>query len=156
MGKPYSVTRTTTIAAPADRIRGLLRDFHEWTAWSPWEDVDPAMERTYSGPESGVGAHYAWEGNKKAGKGWMRITRDDPDAVGADLHFDKPFPADNAFVFTLTPTGSGSTTVEWRMTGELSAVMRVFSLVKSMDSLVGPDFEKGLGRLKRVAESPSA
>ena len=114
------------------------------------------MQRTYSGAEHGVGAHYAWEGNKKAGKGWMRITSDEPTAVGADLHFDKPFPADNTFVFALTPTGSGSTTVEWRMDGELSPFMRVFSLVKSMDSLVGSDFERGLSRLKRVAETPSA
>ena len=39
------------------------------------------------------------------------------------------------------------------MHGELSGFMRLFSIVKSMDSLVGPDFEKGLARLKRVAES---
>lgn len=153
MGKPYSVTRSATIAAPAERIRGLLNDFHEWTAWSPWEDIDPAMQRTYTGPDRGVGAHYAWEGNRKAGKGWMTITRDEPQAVGADLHFDKPFPADNTFVFTLTPSGPDATAVEWRMDGELTPLTRVFSLVKSMDSLVGPDFEKGLARLKRVAES---
>ena len=59
MGKPYTVTRTATIAAPPERLRALINDFHEWTAWSPWEDVDPAMERTYSGAEHGVGAHYA-------------------------------------------------------------------------------------------------
>lgn len=156
MGKPYTVIRTATIAAPPERVRDLLRDFHEWKAWSPWEDVDPAMDRTYTGADSGVGAHYAWEGNKKAGKGWMRITRDEPGTVGADLHFDKPFPADSTFVFTLTPSGADATTVEWRLDGALSPLMRVFSLVKSMDSLVGPDFERGLARLKRVAETPSA
>ena len=43
--------------------------------------------------------------------------------------------------------------VDWRMHGELSGAMRLLSLVKSMDSLVGPDVEKGLARLKRVAES---
>jgi hypothetical protein len=39
------------------------------------------------------------------------------------------------------------------MHGELSGLMRLFSIVTSMDSLIGPDFEKGLARLKRVAES---
>jgi hypothetical protein len=53
----------------------------------------------------------------------------------------------------LTPAGGAATTVEWRMHGELSGVIRLFSVVKSMDSLVGPDFEKGLARLKRVAEA---
>jgi len=32
---------------------------------------------------------------------------------------------------------------------------RVMSLVKSLDAMVGPDFEKGLGRLKTVAEDAS-
>ena len=48
-------------------------DFRRWPAWSPWEDVDPDLRRTYSGPDSGVGAAYAWEGNRKAGKGRMEI-----------------------------------------------------------------------------------
>ena len=39
------------------------------------------------------------------------------------------------------------------MDGELSGLMRAFSLVNSMDSLVGPDVERGLARLKRLAES---
>ncbi|MGL4175475.1 MAG: SRPBCC family protein [Dermatophilaceae bacterium] len=152
MGKPYTVTRSTTIDAPAERIRPLLSDFHEWPAWSPWEDVDPGMRRTYSGAERSVGASYAWEGNRKAGKGGMTITADAPHQVDIDLRFEKPFAARNRLEFVLTPA-DGSTAVEWRMHGELSPVMRAFSLVKSMDSLVGPDFEKGLARLKHVAET---
>ncbi|MGL5816575.1 MAG: SRPBCC family protein [Phycicoccus sp.] len=152
MGKPYTVTRSTTIDASAERVRALLNDFHEWPAWSPWEDVDPGMRRTYSGAERSVGASYAWEGNRKAGKGGMTITGDAPNQVDIDLRFEKPFAAHNRIEFVLTPAG-GSTAVEWRMHGELSPVMRAFSVVKSMDSLVGPDFEKGLSRLRRVAET---
>jgi hypothetical protein len=29
---------------------------------------------------------------------------------------------------------------------------RMMSVVKSMDAMIGPDFEKGLGRLKTVTE----
>ena len=153
MAKPYTVVRTTTIDAPAERIHALVRDFHEWTRWSPWEGLDPGMSRTYSGPPAGVGASYAWEGNRKAGKGAMTITADTPQQVDVDLHFDKPFPADSRFELVLTPAGERSTVVEWRLHGELSGMTRLFSLVKSMDSLVGPDFEKGLARLKRLAEA---
>ncbi|MGL5861006.1 MAG: hypothetical protein ACRCY9_07115 [Phycicoccus sp.] len=49
MGKPYTVIRSTTIDAAAGRIRPLINDFHEWPAWSPSEDVEPGMRRTYSG-----------------------------------------------------------------------------------------------------------
>ena len=81
------------------------------------------------------------------------VTGDEPERVDIDLRFEKPFPADNRIELALTPTGERSTVVEWRMHGELGGVMRAFSLVRSMDSMVGPDFEKGLARLKRAAEA---
>jgi len=153
MTKPYTVTRTTTIDAPVERVHALVNDFHEWQHWSPWEGLDPQMRRTYSGADAGVGAAYAWEGNRKAGKGDMTVTGDAPDRVDVALHFEKPFKQHNRFAFVLTPLGDSATTVEWRMDGELGGVTRLFSVVKSMDSLIGPDFEKGLAQLKRVAES---
>ncbi|MGL5861003.1 MAG: SRPBCC family protein [Phycicoccus sp.] len=82
----------------------------------------------------------------------MTITADAPQRVDIDLRFEKPFSAHHRIEFVLTPAGD-STDVEWRMHGELSPVMRVFSVVKSMDSLVGPDFEKGLSQLKQAAET---
>ena len=149
----YSVERSTTVNAPATRVHELVDDFHHWTRWSPWEDLDPALERAYSGPDRGVGAHYAWSGNKKAGAGDMTITADTPQQVDIALNFLKPFPARNRIELVLIPAGDAATAVEWRLHGELSGVIRLFSVVKSMDSLVGPDFEKGLARLKRVAEA---
>ncbi len=153
MAKPYTVTRTTTINASVQRVHSLVNDFHEWQQWSPWEGLDPQMQRTYTGPDAGVGAAYAWEGNRKAGKGDMTITGDAPEQVDVALHFEKPFEQHNTFAFRLTPVGDAATSVEWRMDGELTGITRLFAVVKSMDSLVGPDFEKGLSQLKRVAES---
>jgi uncharacterized protein YndB with AHSA1/START domain len=46
MGQPtYTVSRSTTIAAPAPRVFELVQDFHEWRQWSPWDDLDPDMEQ---------------------------------------------------------------------------------------------------------------
>ena len=69
----YSVTRTTTVDAPAHEVHALIDDFHAWTQWSPWEDLDPELQRTYSGSERGVGAVYQWSGNRKADQGRMEI-----------------------------------------------------------------------------------
>jgi len=67
----FRVERITTIAAPAEKAFGILSDFHQWGAWSPWEKLDPAMTKTYSGAEKGKGAITAWKGNNKVGKaGW--------------------------------------------------------------------------------------
>jgi hypothetical protein len=152
----YTVERSTTIEAPAQRIYDQVADFHSWTSWSPWEDVDPNLERTYSGAPSGVGAVYAWEGNRKAGKGRMEIVEATaPSQVRIDLRFEKPFKARNDTVFTIRPEGTASR-VTWTMSGRKTFMTRVMGLFSSMDKMIGPDFEKGLARLKTTTEPPAA
>ncbi|WP_206678316.1 SRPBCC family protein, partial [Salmonella enterica] len=79
-----------TVAAAPERVHALIDDFREWQQWSPWEGLDPDLDRTYSGPSRGVGSHYAWRGNKKAGQGRMEITESTPSRVAVDLHFLEP------------------------------------------------------------------
>ena len=153
MGSDFEVTRSTTIQADPARVRDLVNDFHEWTAWSPWEDLDPQLHRTYSGPASGVGAHYAWQGNRKAGEGSMEITGSGTEQIEIELAFLKPFRNTQQVSFSIVPDGTGSD-VTWRMLGEHEGLMRLLGRVVSMDKLVGRDFEKGLARLKAVAEAP--
>src|SRR5262245_27862480 len=69
----FSVRRTTDVNAPAEKIFAVISDFHQWRGWSPWENKDPGMKRTYDGPERGKGAVYAWDGNKNVGSGRMEI-----------------------------------------------------------------------------------
>ena len=59
--------------------------------WSPWEDLDPDLKRTYTGPDKGVGAHYAWSGNKKAGQREHGDHRVHPEGIDIALTFLKPF-----------------------------------------------------------------
>ena len=150
----YAVSRSTTVIADPARVHGLINSFHEWTAWSPWEDLDPELSREYTGPDSGTGAHYAWSGNRKAGQGSMEITSSTPDEIGIRLEFLRPFRSTNSVTFTLTPAVDG-TEVTWLMTGEQRGLMALVGKVVPMDRLVGKDFEKGLTRLKAVAEAPA-
>ena len=149
----FAVSRSTTVIADPARVHGLINSFHEWTAWSPWEDLDPELHRDYTGPERGVGAHYAWSGNRKAGQGSMEITSSTPDEIALRLAFLRPFKSTNAVTFSLVPAVDG-TEVTWLMTGEQRGLMGLVGKVVPMDRLVGKDFEKGLTRLKAVAESP--
>ena len=149
----FEVVRSTTVATPPERVHGLLDDFHQWRQWSPWEDVDPNLRREYSGADAGVGARYAWEGNRRAGKGNMEIVGDQPERVEVRLQFEKPWKATNRVVFELVPAGEGTTTVNWRMLGTTSGFAALFSKVVPMDKMVGKDFEKGLARLKSAAEA---
>lgn len=150
--RSYTVERTTTIDAAPEVVHALVADFRRWTSWSPWEGLDPDLRRTYSGAESGLGASYRWSGNRKAGAGEMTITEDRPPSrVVVDLRFEKPFRSRSDSVFTIEPVGTGSR-VTWTMTGAMGLGTRVMSLVKPMDALIGPDFEKGLALLKLTAE----
>jgi hypothetical protein len=148
----FEVSRSTTIAVDAARVHTLINDFHEWRKWSPWEEIDPHLARNYSGPEKGVGARYAWEGNRKAGHGAMEITGSTPDRIDVGLRFIKPFKAENEVAFTLTATPVG-TEVCWTATGDQKGIAAVLSKLVSIDKLLGKDFEKGLARLKAAAES---
>lgn len=152
MATSYRVSRSTSIAADPALVHRLVNDFHEWTAWSPWEELDPEIERTYSGATSGVGAHYAWSGNRKAGRGSMEITGSQPDRVDVELVFVKPFASTSHVTFDLLPSETG-TDVTWTMTGEQTGLMGVLGKVVSMDKVVGKDFERGLTRLRAAAEA---
>jgi len=148
----YEVTRTAIIPAPAEEIFPLVNNFHEWTKWSPWESVDPAMQRSYTGPDSGVGAGYAWSGNRKAGSGTMEIVESSqPNTIRIRLEFTKPFKTVNPTTFTFAPAANG-TQVTWSMTGENKGIGKVFALFMNMDKMVGGDFEKGLASLAAAAQ----
>lgn len=148
----FQISRSTTIAADPALVHGLVNDFHEWPAWSPWEDLDPALERSYSGADKGVGSHYAWSGNRKAGSGSMEITASTPEQIDIQLTFLKPWKAVSHITFSLTAS-AGDTEVVWSMSGEQKGMSALFGKVVSMDRLVGKDFEKGLARLKATAEA---
>lgn len=147
----YTVTRSVDVDRDPATCHALVDDFHVWARWSPWEDVDPDLRRTYSGPDRGVGARYAWSGNRKAGRGSMEIVGSTPEQIDVRLVFEKPWKADNPVAFRFEPTGA-ATRVTWTMTGDNRGVAAVFAKVVTMDKLLGNDFEKGLSRLKAVAE----
>lgn len=149
---PVLVERSAVVRADAATVHALIDDFHQWAKWSPYEGVDPDLKRTYTGPDAGVGASYAWSGNRKAGAGTMTITESIPERrIVLDLAFTKPFKNRNVTTFLLEPVADG-TRVTWRMSGKQNKLFALIGKVFSMDKLVGPDFEKGLRQLATVAE----
>jgi hypothetical protein len=147
----FRVQRAATLNAPPGKIAPLISDFHNWGAWSPWEKLDPAMQRTYSGAPAGKGAVYEWSGNGKAGAGRMEILDASPARVSIKLDFLKPFEAHNLTDFTLEPQ-AGGTRVNWDLHGPMPYLSKLMCVFVSMDKMVGKDFEQGLANLKAAAE----
>jgi len=149
----YRVSRSTTIAAPAPAVFAQVNDFHRWSAWSPWEKIDPAMKRTYEGPPAGVGASYTWVGSGEVGEGRMTIVESRPsELIQVKLEFVKPFAGTSVAEFTFKPEGD-RTLVTWGMTGDKNFIAKALHLVMSMDRMIGDQFDKGLAAMKTVAEA---
>ncbi len=152
----FRVQRVATIKAPAESIFSQINDFHRWGGWSPWENRDPAMKRTFSGAESGKGAVYAWDGNKNVGSGRMEIVDTSvPSKIVIKLDFFKPFEGHNTAEFTMLPQGDATnigTTVTWAMFGPAPFMSKLMQVFMNMDNMIGKDFETGLSNLKKLTE----
>src|SRR5438105_584457 len=74
----YRLPRSAEIAAPAAAVFAQVNDLRRWENWSPWAKLDPNAKVTFSGPQSGQGATFKWDGNDKVGAGTMTITESKP------------------------------------------------------------------------------
>ena len=146
----YSVARSIDIDAPPSKIYPLVASPRAWKQWSAWNQRDPAMEITYSGPEAGSGAQWKWH-SKSEGDGEMTLTSAEPDRrIGYKLFFPD-FNSTAAGTISFDPVSQTTTRVTWANEGELgnNPMMRWMGL--AMDKMVGNDFAAGLANLKTLA-----
>lgn len=152
----FRVQRSIDINAPADKIFPLINDYKNWGSWSPYEHVDPNMQRTFSGALSGKGSIYEWRGNKNIGHGRMEILdAAPPSKVVIKLDFFSPFEAHNMAEFTMQPKGGATkvtTNVTWAMHGPVPFMAKIMHMFMNMDRMVGGQFQQGLVSMKAVAE----
>ena len=149
----FRVVRSLLIPAPANAVFTQVNDFHAWAGWSPWEKLDPAMKKTFSGAPTGAGSVYTWEGNDKVGQGRMTLEKSDrPSAIYITLEFVKPFAATNRSEFAFTPEGA-DTRVVWSMSGKNNFMAKAAGMFMDMDQMVGGDFEKGLAARSTTAQA---
>lgn len=150
----YTVARTTTVNAPPAAVYGLVSDFQKWPTWSPWEELDPGMKKSFTGEAGAVGATYHWTSDKDdVGEGEMTITAVKAnESVDYKLEFIKPFAAVNETGFKLASHGS-ATDVTWTMVGSKNFMLKGMMLFMDIEGFVAKDFDKGLAKLKTLAEA---
>ncbi len=144
----YGMSRSTTISAPVDVIYDQVADLKKNEAWSPWAAQDPTMKVTYAGGP-GVGSSYSWT-SEDMGGGTLTIAKLEPNKrIENTLEFAGQGTGEGIWEFE--PAGD-DVKVTWSMNGKAEGVMdRYFGLM--IDGMVGPSFEDGLARLKKVAEA---
>ena len=146
------VERTVLINAPVDVVFPQVNSVKNMHNWDPWAEKDPAAVNTFEGPEYGVGAIHKWTSKvSDVGNGTMTITESVPnDQVKVKLEFEGRGEAMGGFQVKAIDGGTNAT---WSldMDAGFNPIMRIMGGM--MDKMVGPDFEKGLGKLKVLCES---
>jgi len=149
------VERSIRMTASPDTVFGIVNGFRRFKEWSPWAGLDPQARYTFSGPTTGVGARMEWSSDKpEVGSGSQEITAVEP---GRSVTMRLDFAGQSAATSTMViePTAGGSL-VRWSFdtSYEGNFAMRYFGLL--FDGMVGADYEKGLSRLKSIAEGAVA
>ena len=145
------VERSITVNAPQSTVFALGNSFRRIHEWSPWHDIDPQAEWVIDGPAMGVGARMSWTSDDpQLGTGREEITLSEPySLVKSSFDFGEEGLAESTFA--CAPVNDG-TRVTWSLQTDLgkNIVSRYFGLM--FDRMMGPYFERGLARLKAVAE----
>jgi len=153
----WYVVRSGTMRATPHAVFAQLDDFHRWQAWSPWADLDPQAQHRFEGAQRGPGAVFYWSGNDKVGEGRMTLLESQPPQwLKMKLEFIRPMP-DEAQVEFVVIDRDEEVLVVWSMYGtHPNLLSKLFCMVMNLDGMIGPDFERGLARLKQVVETPPA
>jgi uncharacterized protein YndB with AHSA1/START domain len=145
------VTRSTEIAAPPEKVFAVVGDLNRFKDYSPWQELDPNTQYTVEGPATGVGQKVSWTSqNTQVDWGSQTITEYQPPG-----HVASEFVRGNVrglATWDLEPAGTG-TKATWSLKAPLDGIAaRWFGLM--FDRSIGADFEKGLAKVKTLAETP--
>jgi len=149
----FAIERAVVIAAPAEVIFPKIADLHQWSAWSPYDKLDPRMKKVFNGTPGAAGASMYWSGNAKAGEGTMTMRElMPPSKLTMQLDMLKPIEGHNVVEFNLE-AAEGGTRVTWAMRGPNSLLSKIAGVFMNMDTMIGKDFEDGLASLKTQVEA---
>lgn len=147
-----TVERSVVISAPAPTVFALVNGFTHFNRFSPWAARDPATAYTFTGPQFGKGAAMEWRGeHPEVGSGRQQVIESEPyEKVVTALDFGDAGEGRAAFLLDEVENG---TRVTWRFETDFgyNPVYRWMGLM--FDRWLGPDYERGLGNLKAIAES---
>lgn len=144
----YSIARAVEIDRSAAEIFPYLNNPKLMNEWAPWKEIDPQIQMSYSGSESGVGAKASWTSEGKMGVGSALIINSSLDRqVRTKLEYEKPMKMVQEALMSIEAQGSKSK-VTWMVEGENTFMGRLLCFFMNMDKQIGGMFEKGLGNLK--------
>jgi len=151
--KGYTIEREITINKPKTEVFNYLKHLKNQDHFSKWVMMDPDLKKDFRGTDGTVGFVYAWEGNKKAGKGEQEIKKiSEGERLDVEVRFIKPFEGIAYTPFTTETLQPDQTKVKWGMSSQLKYPMNIMMLFMNFDKILGKDIEASLFNLKGILE----
>ncbi len=146
--KHHFIVRETVINASKDIVYDQINDLKKWDTWSPWEQMDATIKKTFGPSSEGNGSYYTWD-SKHSGKGKMTITGTSADTINTAIEFVGMGTAKSAYTFSKQ---DNNTKVSWNFSFDTPFPWNAVNWIMRGDNSVGKDFDKGLASLKKVCE----
>ncbi len=147
--KEFKGSSEIVINKPQQEVYDYIKYLKNQDNFGTWNQMDPAMKKSYEGTDGTIGFTYSWDSDKfMVGKGKQVITNlEEGQKMESDLFFaDSENPAKS--VISTTAQGDNQTLVKWSVVGESPYPWNIMNLFFNMDG----DFEKGLQNLKNELE----
>ena len=149
--KEYTVERDITINKPKTEVFNYVKYLKNQDNYSKWVGMDPNMKKEFRGTDGAPGFVYAWEGNKKAGKGEQEIKNImEGERVDVEVRFERPFEGIATTPIVTEAVSADQTKVKWTMNGKSKYPLNFMNLF--MDNILGKDLETSLTALKNILE----
>lgn len=156
--KNYEVKKQVYIDLPSDSVFSYVSQLKNQGFYSVWAKMDPNMKVEFEGTDGTVGFLMRWDSpNDSVGAGEQEITgMEDGKRINYKIRFLRPFESESEGWMSTRADASGSTEVEWGMTGSMPYPVNLFLVLMDLEGSIGRDLQNGLNNLKDILEqSPS-
>ena len=127
--KSYAMKRDVIINKPKSEVFNYIRHIKNQDHFNKWVMMDLNMKKSYRGTDGTVGFVYAWDGNKKAGKGEQEIKNIiEGERLDLEVRFERPFVNTAKTPFTIE-AAPGGTKVIWAMSSSMKYPMNIMLLL---------------------------
>jgi hypothetical protein len=155
--KTYEVKQQVYIDLPADSVFSYVSQLRNQGFYSVWAKMDPNMKAEFKGTDGNVGFRMSWDSsNDSVGAGEQIIVSIEKGTrIDYKIRFLRPFESESDSWLSTRADASGSTEVEWGMTGSMPYPMNLFLVLMDLEGSIGRDLQNSLNNLKGILEPSS-
>ncbi|MBO9564854.1 MAG: SRPBCC family protein [Niastella sp.] len=148
----YALTRSITINKPRQEVFDFVRYLKNQDRFNKWVMADPNMKKEFRGVDGTEGFVYAWESNKRGGKGEQEIKHiKEGEYLDLEVRFEKPFEAVAQTPFATESVNGDQTHITWGMSSRMKYPMNIM-LLFGIEKALAKDMDVSLTTLKRIVE----